>query len=463
MVSARQELEKSPTRLLSEFIAAARYEDIPDSLREEVKLYILDSLGCAIGGSRLKPARILIRFFDGLGGSPESTVHGTGKRMPCIHAAYVNSYLANLLDADDTLIGKAGGGHPGAMVVQPALAVAEKIGASGKETIQAIVLGYEIALRIMNAMAPTADRRLQVWGQATFLIFGALTASCKLLGLNADQVVSAFGLAGFSAPVPFLRKMGSDQKPVSWLKNNFGWAAMGGVLSALQAAAGFQGSTSILDGERGFWAMAGSDQCDFEGLARGLGHFSLHPISLKPYASCRYTHTALDALRQMKAAQEIPPENIARIRVRTFYEAYKLKIEPHLNTIDAQFSLPYLMALELLGRSPSQGLAEEDLEDERVLKMADRVCLELDPEADRAFVERRLMPAAITIEMKDGRTFSGSADVPRGGMESPLTAEEIKDKFRGLVAPLWGKEQAERIIADCENLDRLPGPFRVHP
>ena len=461
MISEAQ--ERGPTRVLSEYIAAARYEDIPGELLERVKILLLDSLGCSLGGALLRPGKMILRFFEEMGGRPDSTVHATGRRVPCMHAAYVNSALSNMLDMDDTLIDR-GGGHPGATVIHPALAVAEKVGAGGKEILNAIFLGYEVSVRILNALAPTPERRLQVWGIGTFQILGAVTAAGKLLGLKADQLASAFGLAGFCAPVPFIRKMGTDLRPTSWLKNNFGWASMGGVLSALQAAEGFQGSTHLLDGERGFWIMAGSDRCDFEELTHGLGkEFHLEKIAFKPYASCRFTQTALDALKKIKAANVFNPSDIARIEVNTFYEAYKFKTYRGLNIIEAQFSLPYVIALELLGKSPSQGLSEEDLADETVLGLADLVHLECDSEADACYKKQHLMPSTITIVMKDGRRVSGKEDVPKGDLRKPLTKEEIVEKFTRLVTPITGQEKAETMVSDCMNIERSRGPLRISP
>ena len=459
--TTRNRGEESQTRILCEYIAAKCYEDIPDEVREKVKILIMDSLGCTIGGSMLNPGKMIINFFEDLGGKPEATVYATGERMPCMHTAYVNSTLCNMLDMDDTLIDK-GIGHPGATVVPPALAVAEKIGANGREIINAVLLGYDVSLRILNAMAPTPERRRQVWGLATFQIFGAATVACKLLRLNADQIASAFGLAGFCAPVPSVRKLGTDQRPTNWLKNNFAWSSMGGVMSAFQAAANFQGSTSILDGEKGFWIMAGSDKCDFESMILGLGEdYQLEKLSFKYFASCRFTHTALDALRTIKSDNEINPKDIAKIEVKTFFEAYKFKTYRGLNIIEAQFSLPYVIALELLDRSPAQGLREEDLDDTDVLSIADLVSLELDPKADKLFAEKHLMPSSVTIMMKDGNVFSGSADIPKGDVRNPLSNEEIKEKFRNIVEPLFGWEKTKKIIRICENLDTTEGPFKI--
>lgn len=233
-------------------------------------------------------------------------------------------------------------------------------------------------------------------------------------------------------------------------------------MSALQTSMGFQGSTSILDGEKGFWIMAGSDQCDFDALTQGLGeNYQLEKLSFKRYASCRFTHTTLDVLRKIKADNEVSPENIVKIEVKTFYEASKFNTYRGLNIIEAQFSLPYVIALELLDRSPSQGLREKDLGDDDVLNIADLVSLEIDPKADKLYIEQHLMPSTITIEMKDGCVLSGSADIPRGDARKPLSHQEIQEKFRHIVGSLFGGEKTEKIIKDCENLDTAKGPFKI--
>ena len=145
------------------------YDDLPDEVIDRAKMSILDSLGCAIGGSTLEPAGIILSFLTELKGKPESTLIPKGPKVPTIHAAYANSYLANLMDFDDT-----GRGHPGACIIPPALAVAERIGASGRELINAVTLAYEVHARIADAITPSTQRDKQVRGVATHETFGAI-------------------------------------------------------------------------------------------------------------------------------------------------------------------------------------------------------------------------------------------------------------------------------------------------
>ena len=225
----------SPTKILSEFVARMTYDDLPSEIKEQARLYILDSIGCSIGGSVVAPGKIIINAFQGINGSPESTILPTGKKVPCIHASYVNSYLANILDFDDTFTAV---GHPGSSIIPSALAVAEMVETTGKELINAVVLGYESAIRIGLGIEPSPERFKKVWGMGSHHIFGAAAAASRLMQMSADQVAMAFGMAGYSAPVPFMRKTGLkiQERPKSTAKCNFGWSSMGGSPSYLSGS-----------------------------------------------------------------------------------------------------------------------------------------------------------------------------------------------------------------------------------
>ena len=190
---------------------------------------MLDSIGCSVGGSRLEPGKIVVEFFEGIGGTPEATVFATGKRLPLMNAVYVNAFLANVLDFDDTYANLA---HPGATVIPPALAVAEKIRANGRRLLTAVVVGYETSLRVGLAIQATPDRYKQVLGLSTWQIVGSAVVAGKLLEFARKQMSNAIGLACVNAPVPCTRKLGLEleERPFAWSKNNYGWAAMGGVM-----------------------------------------------------------------------------------------------------------------------------------------------------------------------------------------------------------------------------------------
>ncbi|MEA2661362.1 MAG: hypothetical protein QOH08_934 [Chloroflexota bacterium] len=445
-----------PTRSLAEYVAATSYRDLPSTVREAAKGYILDSLANMIGGARTRPGRIVLEQFASLGGAPEATIMATGDRAPALHAAYVNASLSNLEDFDDTYRYIS---HPGATIVPAALAAGEKRGVSGPDVIAAVVLAYEVSLRVCDAIRPSPERAAQAWGMSTWQIFGAATAAAKVQGLEARAVATAFGHAGMSAPVPFLKKVGTapEDRPISWLKNNFGWATMGGVLAADLAGAGMHGTESIFDGPTGFWVMAGSDRCDVDAFTAGLGErYLMVETGIKPYACCRWTHTALDAAREIVADQRIDPRKIEAIDIVTTTEIRDtFGLTDPVDVQDAQLALPALVALELAGYSSAHGIDADRLRDPLVRDLVGRIRVEASTESDRQFNDERLMPARVTVRMAGGERFEVAHAIAKGEPELPLGYDQIRAKFLGVTAPVVGPSRAERLAERVDGLERL--------
>lgn len=455
MRKSGQTKSDNTTCMLAEYISRAEFEDLPEKVIDAAKGFVLDSLGCALGGSQLKPGKIIISLLGEMGGKPEATILSTKTRVPCLNAVYVNSSLANLLDFDDSYNAL---GHPGATTIPPGLALGESLGVSGRIFLLAVILGYEVMIRIGRAITPSPDRFKKVMGLSVFQIFGAVVTAGKLLGLDTQRMAMAMGFAGASAPVPNSRKIGLelDDRPFSWIKNNYGWASMGGVLAAKLAAKGFIGSQRIFEGDRGFWIMASSDQCDYQKMTHGIGtDYLMLKNSYKPYSACRWAHSSLDATAKLMKDNSFDPERITFIEVNSFEEiANKFGVTKPDNIIDAQFSLPYLIALELLGRSSRFGLREGDLEDPRVFRMAKKVLLCEDAEATERFTKDRVMPSRVVIRMDDGKTLSETVTVPKGDPDNNLSRNEVLSKFRQLAAPVVGEGETERLI---EVIDHLEG------
>lgn len=446
----------SPTEALAAFIVNLDYDDLPSTVVGAAKRLVLDSLGCAIGGAALVPGQITVNLFGGMGGAGESTVWATGTRLPCPQAAYVNAYLANLQDFDDTY---TGAGHPGATVIQSALAVGEKVHASGCQVLTAVVVGYEIAVRIGLAIAPSAARFRLGWGGFGFQIFGAAAVASKLMGLDQLATARALGLAGISAPVP--TTLAPDRhaggRVFGWSKCDSGWKALGGILAALKASEGFVAHTSILDGDGGFWRMAGSDHCDFQRMTSGLGQeFLTLGVEHKPYPTCRWTHSSIDAIEAILESHPMVPEDIGQITVRTFSSLVRYGgITAPVDIVEAQFALPYLLALRLHGRLLTSPLSERDLSDDRILATAKKVRLECDPEAEEAFHTANENPATVIVHTNGGQSHVKAVGHGRGGKDNALTDEELQAKFLELARPIVGARCAERIKGKIEQFEQL--------
>ncbi len=448
--------ELTTTRALARFVANARYEDLPGDIVSAARQYILDSFGCQIGGATMPHAQIALGLFTEMGGTPESTMLATGQRTAAPLAGYVNGALANALDFDDCYLDIA---HPAATIVPAALAIAERVNASGKELLNAVVVGYEVSLRICDAIRPSRERHRIGPTMATWQIFGAAVAAAKLLGLDERQVMWTFGHAGVSAPVPSRLKNGlyPEARPFSQIKNNFGWATMGGIVAALLASRGLPGNLTMFDTDENFAVMAGSDRCDHARFTAGLGSEFLMPITgLKRYGACRQTHSTLDAVTELIARHDIDPTQVESILVASTRGIHKnFDVRSPASVVDAQFSIPPLVALTLAGHSPANGIAMDRLADPLVRQLISKVEVGHDPDADRIFAEERHIPATVTVTMANGEVLRHTQRAPSGDPEHRLTAAEVEAKFRQLSAPIASPERIEHIIDFVDGLERV--------
>jgi 2-methylcitrate dehydratase PrpD len=388
----------------------------------------------------------MLELYAEMGGRAESTLLPIGPRVPTLNAVSANGYVTNILDFDDTL-----NGHPGACVIPTALALGERLGASGADVLQAIVLGYEVETRIGDALRPSPERWRQVSGSATFLAFGSAAAAASLLQFDADRTASALGLAGASAPVPYIRKFGfTESEPLSWAKNNYGWAAASGLFGALLVERGFVGSRTILDGPRGFWVMAGSDRCDWLVLTADLGKdYRICRASFKPYSCCRYLHGILDAFAQ--AAGGLRPDEIDKVETQGFYHiAHFMDTSPR-SMFDAQFSVPFAVAAVGHGIPPGfPWFSPETLANPSLLSLAQRVTFE----PNSAYDGPTAYGGQVTV--RSGKhTRTAAVPYPRGHPSNPLSEEELVAKFHSLVDPVLGMDRALELLDAIERVETL--------
>jgi 2-methylcitrate dehydratase PrpD len=445
------------TQTLAQFVADATFDDLPPGIVAAAKLYILDSLGCQIGGAVMPHARVALGVVTPMSGTPEATVLATGHRTNRLFAGYLNAALANALDFDDCYLDIA---HPAATIVPSAMATAERVGASGEDLLNAIVVGYEVSLRICDAIRPTRERHRIGPTMATWQIFGAAVAAAKLLGSDVRQVMWTFGHAGVSAPVPSRLKNGlyPEARPFSQIKNNFGWAAMGGILGAELANAGLPGNQTMFDTDENFAVMAGSDRCDHARFTAGLGTEYLMPITgLKRYGACRQTHSTLDAVTELIARHAIEPANVEHVLVESTAGIHRnFDVRRPASVVDAQFSIPPLVALTLAGHSPAHGIAMDRLDDPIVQELIGRVEVGHDPDADRIFAEERHIPATVTIRLRDGEVLRHMQRSPSGDPEHPLSPADVEAKFRELTGPVATPGRADRIVDFVQGLEDVP-------
>jgi 2-methylcitrate dehydratase PrpD len=369
--------------------------------------------------------------------------------------AYANASAMNAQDYDDT--GRSG--HPGSSIVPAALALGEKLGKDGQAIILACVTGYEIGIRVARAIEPSWERYRQIHGIGTAQTFGSMAACAKLLDLDLGSTLNAFGVAGATAPVAHAGKFGWVDKSIAFIKDNVAWPAEAGLRAALLAEMGYEGSESILDGNQGYWVMAGSDQCDFERLT-DFSDYEIMNVSLKPYPCCRWIHTTLDALGELVAENQFDLTEVERVDVFSTQALadYFGRTDPR-TFVDVQFSIPCALALELSDIPYSVWYRPENWKNPKVLELASRVSVSMEIEYQDLYLElgraSSRIPARVEITIKGGDKFVRYCDVASGSPEKPMHPQARKTKVLDLTDERLSTESQVNLIREVENLDGI--------
>lgn len=440
---------------LAKFIEAVRYDQFKQETVRWSRLAFLDWLGSVARGGSEKPALMALRVLRTQGGRPQATLIPSGEKTSALNAALGNGIASHILELDDVHRGSII--HVGATVIPAALATAEMLHVSGRRLLEALVAGYEVAIRIGEAVTPA---HYYFWhNTGTCGTFGACAAAGKLLELTAEQMVWALGNAGTQAAGlwEFLRD-GAMSKHL-----HPGKAAQNGLLSALLAKEGFTGATAILEGEKGFCrAMAPEFDLGRITDSLGLAPYKIEDNSFKIYSSCRHTHPSVDIVLDLSARHHISPAEISSIAVRTYRTALLITDNPNPQTIyAAKFSLPFCVALALTrGSCGLEDFSEKNLWNPEIRDLMGRVQLSLDDELDALHPAK--WPAAVAVTLRSGEVYQGRTDFPRGDPENPPEEAVLFAKFRRLASHLWGERKAEDLLATAislENLEDVAGLF----
>lgn len=435
---------------MARYAERARFVDIPKECVKQTKRLVLDSIGCALGGCGTKEASILLEYSKEVGGKCESTIVGNAEKVSCLHAAFVNAQIGNILDFDEVYRNMA---HPFTPIVYAALSIAEREEVSGEDFITAVVTGFEVATRIGAAIYPTFDRAQRVYG-FSWEAFGATTAASKILGIDLQAIKHAYGIVGGCAPITGGVKM--LEIPASMQRFCNAWISRIGVEAALLAEKGFTGFPNILDGDTGFWIMAGSDRCDWDQMVQGLGEeYNIMKTSLKPYTACRWIHPILDAIRNIIQEEKVIAKDINTVICKSFKLAVQKPFDNQTprTLLDAQWSVPWAVAMILLGMKPGpEWYRDENLKDQKILETMKKVKVELDPRAEEIYPEKTV---AIVELFTKRQHFAERVDYPKGDPENPMTAEETRGKFRYLASYVLKQRRIERTIEIINNLERI--------
>lgn len=440
---------------LAGFTAAIQLDRLPPQVVQRARLLVLDLVGNIVRARHdAESTPSLLSAARALGlAAGSSAVFGDCARYTPAGAALLNAALGHSLDFDDTHA--AGSLHPGCPVIPAALAAGEMTGASGADVLAGIIAGYEVTCRIALAL-PAADHYARGFHPtSTCGVFGAAAAAARVLGLDADGVASALGIA-LSQSAGSLQFLANG----AWTKRfQVGWACMGGLSAAVLAREGFKGAAEAIEGTHGF-LRAYAPNPNPARATQDLGtQFELMQTAVKPYPSCRYGHAGIDAALALRAEHGFDPASIESVvlglpaaGMRLIGEPAEQKSNPQ-TVVDGQFSGPFVIATALM----SGGMGWDSyarLHDPALRALMLRIRCELDAEVQAHAPAN--MSGRLTV-VAGGQTFSRLVVVPKGEPGNFLSDAELRSKFAGLSAPVLGEERMERLADAVLGLDRAAG------
>ena len=435
---------------VADFLRRVRTDGIPDEARAAGQAILLDCLGGAIAGAGGRAARIVHEYLRESGGAGPCTVLGTPVTAAAADAGLANGLAAHLLDIDDT--NSTMDGHPSPAALASSLAAAETQGASGLELITGFVIGYEVQAKVASLL-PRSHWELG-WHTASALgSLGAAAAAAYEFDLDHSQAVSAMGAAA-SMACGLCSNIGSMVKPL-----HPGLAARNGIVATELARRGFEAQRHALDGPLGFaQAFTGSSSfvLDPDRLAAGLGNpFDVVApgADIKLYATCNYTHTAIDAALNLQTQGMRSPIQSVECRV-PFLPRYLMTRLPN-NGTEGKFSLEYCVALALTqGRLGVEDFDEGPISNADVIAVMRRVEVCEDPTISGEGATY-VLPAAVTVRFQDGTSVTNVVRAPRGSTLDPVSQADMTEKFLTLCAPSLSLPQARRLLDTLRHLDRV--------
>ncbi|SHG70713.1 MmgE/PrpD family protein [Pollutimonas bauzanensis] len=450
-------MSKAMGELLAQYVVEQDSQRLPAAVIQQAKRCLLDSIGVAVAGSAKTWAQAALREVRRQGGHGQASIWLYGDRVPDTSAALVNGMFAHSMDYNDDHAGI----QVGSLIPPTAAAVGEAVGASGREVLTAIALGYDVAVRLADAIN---SQQLYMRGfQPTAVcgVFAATAVAGRLLKLSVGQMADAFGIAASYAggTIEFLKE-GTDTKRFHVAK-----AAQGGVLSARLAMAGMNGPRSVFEGAFGIFNVY-SEQSRPERLLAELGaRYDILETSFKKYPFCDGNAPPLEATLALLQEHGIAIEQVASLhyRIKSFLVPYCIdyhgdrsrKFRPR-NELDAQMSLPFCIAMGLLqnGKLKVDHFDPANYGDPRIHAIADKVDASADPELDKVPLRPMSMPSILTMTLNDGRKLSKRVDYQKGDPRNPFTDQELEEKFRFCVEDFMSAGQADQIISVIDSLDQ---------
>jgi 2-methylcitrate dehydratase PrpD len=434
---------------LAEFVVKTTLEDCPVEALARVRRAALDTLGVMLAGADEPVARIVRRVVRAEGGIALATVVGTTLKTSPGWAALANGAAGHAHDFDDTNFALLG--HPSVPLLSAALAAGEAEMADGRALVLGYIVGFEVDVALGAALNP--DHYTRGWhATASIGTLGCAAAAARIMGLDVVQTRNALAIAASHAS-GLKENFGSMTKPY-----HAGHAARSGILAAQLAREGMTASETALEGRQGyvaaFGASHGLDQA-LEGLGRtwqllGSG------IAVKPYPSCALTHSAINALIDLRGAHQLDPREVAAVQVGVNRVVPDVLAHARPTTaLERKFSMQFCAAAALVeGRVDFGSFTEGEVANAEVRELMGRVTMVVDPALPEG-VEQHAW-TRVTVRLRDGRTLATEPRGARGHPDTPLSDAALREKFLACAKTVLSGDEAEGLAEQIGHLEDIP-------
>jgi aconitate decarboxylase len=456
MTSSQSPLLPDATRILARFAAQTPADAIPRDVIERIKLSFLDGLGVCLRGAALPWTRMVRELVEDEGrdgvASLWGAVGGACARTSLTNAVLVNGTAGHAFEMDD--IHKESIVHPNSLAVPVALALAEADPSlTGREVAAALALGYEVGLRIGNA-ATTALFLNGFHPQGTTGAFVAAATAGRLLGLDADKMQHALGIAGSLGAGLMAAQEGAMVKRL-----HAGRAAQSGLMAALLADRGFTGISDVVEARYGGFLSSLARTPNVARLLDGLGaDWEAGKVGFKMYPNVTSIHAALDGLRAILTEESVSAERIAELRVGCGHMTFVHTAWDYrpAGTTAAQMNMYYGLSVMAQRRNvAARDYADDTIADAKILGFIPRIKVAEDAEIEsRGPVFRHA--ARVSVQTTDGKRLSRDVWHRRGSPENPVSRAEVEEKFAANVDGLLGADAAQRLQSLAATLETLP-------
>jgi 2-methylcitrate dehydratase PrpD len=438
------------TERMADFTVKMRDLELSEELTEQFKKVFLDYLCAAITGSQTEVGRKIFQYFQGFDGNQMSTILGHSVKLSHVNAAFVNGTSAHCLDFDDGYT--KGSVHPGSVVFPAVFAVAEILNSSKDDVIRAVIVGYEVTIRIASVIHPSS-RENGYHNTPVAGVFGAAAAVSYLLGLTKEQVIGAFGNASSFAGGTFaFLGSGSEIKRL-----HPGIAARDGIIAAEMASLNLLGPSAIFEKAGGVFDIFARGKINVGLAGTPIGQdLAFMNVYIKPYPCCRHLHVVIDAIKRLKETHRLSWDQIDKIKVGVNRVASRHGHHLCKSLLDAQMSIPYAVAAMLLDDRITVKSFHIERHDRRQHEhLMHKVEVFEDEDCEKLYPQKR--KTNIVIHTKTNDLLTISYDEVKGEHPNPMSVSDLEKKLKENCNDIIGEEKVEDIIRKVKVLDILNG------